>query len=155
MFIHEAKEGKDACKQAMRCPIISPHSKRMQYWDITITLALAFTAVVTPVEISFLGTKMDGLWYINQFVNLIFCIDMIINMKPIPNFISCPKKIRFFSLIVSECDSNFEFIYNKLSIDKSYFNIMPQEQCFPRCNYLLNNIEKKKYTKIVTMVHFK
>ena len=37
---------------------------------------------------------------------------------------------------------SFEFIYNKLSIDKSYFNIMPQEQCFPRCDYLLNNIEK-------------
>ena len=31
---------------------------------------------------------------------------------------------------------NFEFIYNKLSTYKSYFNITPQEQCFPRCNYL-------------------
>jgi len=42
---------------------------------------------------------------------------------------------------------NFEFIYNKLSIDKSYFNIIPQEQCFPRCDYLLNNIEKKNIQK--------
>jgi hypothetical protein len=42
---------------------------------------------------------------------------------------------------------NFEFIYNKLSIDKSYFNIMPHEQCFPRCNYLLNYIECKNIQK--------
>ncbi len=42
---------------------------------------------------------------------------------------------------------NFEFIYNKLSIDKSYFNIMPQEQCFPRCDSILNNTEKKNIQK--------
>ena len=42
---------------------------------------------------------------------------------------------------------NFEFIYNKLSIDKSYFNITPQEQCFPRCDCLLNNIERKNIQK--------
>jgi hypothetical protein len=38
---------------------------------------------------------------------------------------------------------NFEFIYDNLSIDKSYFNITPQEHCFPRCDYLLNYIDKK------------
>lgn len=42
---------------------------------------------------------------------------------------------------------NFEFIYNKLSIDKSYFNIASQKQCFPRCNCLLNNIERKNIQK--------
>lgn len=42
---------------------------------------------------------------------------------------------------------NFNFIYNKLSIDKSYFNITPQEQCFPRCDTLLNHIEKKNIQK--------
>jgi len=42
---------------------------------------------------------------------------------------------------------NFDFIYNKLSIDNSYFNIMPQSQCFPRCDYLLNYIEKKNIQK--------
>jgi hypothetical protein len=42
---------------------------------------------------------------------------------------------------------NFEFIYNKLSVDKSYFNIMPQGQCFPRCDYLLNHIERKNIQK--------
>jgi hypothetical protein len=42
---------------------------------------------------------------------------------------------------------NFEFIYNKLSTYKSYFNITPQEQCFPRCNYLLNFIDRKNIQK--------
>ena len=37
---------------------------------------------------------------------------------------------------------NFDYIYNKLTIDKSYFNITPQTQCFPRCNDLLKYIEK-------------
>jgi hypothetical protein len=42
---------------------------------------------------------------------------------------------------------NFNFIYDKLSIDNSYFNIMPQEQCFPRCDYLLNHIDRKNIQK--------
>jgi hypothetical protein len=42
---------------------------------------------------------------------------------------------------------NFNFIYDKLSIDKSYFDMMPQEQCFPRCNYLLNHIDRKNIQK--------
>jgi hypothetical protein len=42
---------------------------------------------------------------------------------------------------------NFEFIYNKLSIDKSYFNMAPKERCFPRCDYLLNYIESKNIQK--------
>lgn len=42
---------------------------------------------------------------------------------------------------------NFEFIYNKLSVDKSYFNIAPQKSCFPRYDFLLNSIERKNIQK--------
>jgi len=42
---------------------------------------------------------------------------------------------------------NFNFIYNKLDIGKSYFNVTPQEQSFPRCDYLLKFIEKKNIQK--------
>lgn len=41
----------------------------------------------------------------------------------------------------------FEHIYNNLDISKSYFNITPQEHCFPRCNDLLNYIDKKYIQK--------
>ena len=42
---------------------------------------------------------------------------------------------------------NFDYIYNKLSVDKSYFNIAPHEQCFPRCDCLLDTIERKNIQK--------
>lgn len=43
---------------------------------------------------------------------------------------------------------SFDFIYNKLMSDNyGYFNICPQIQCFPNCNYLLNIIEKKFISK--------
>lgn len=42
---------------------------------------------------------------------------------------------------------NFDYIYNHLDETKSYFNVAPQEQCFPRCNSILNIIEKKYIQK--------
>ena len=41
----------------------------------------------------------------------------------------------------------FEHIYNNLDISKSYFNIAPQIQCFPRCEDLLHFIDKKNIQK--------
>jgi hypothetical protein len=43
---------------------------------------------------------------------------------------------------------SFDYIYNKLTADTyGYFNICPQSQCFPNCNYLLNVIDKKYIAK--------
>lgn len=41
----------------------------------------------------------------------------------------------------------FEFIYKNLDEKVSYFNISPQSQCFPRCNYTINIIDKKYIQK--------
>jgi len=38
---------------------------------------------------------------------------------------------------------SFYYIYNHLQEDKSYFNITPQSQCFPRCNKTLDFIDRK------------
>ena len=38
---------------------------------------------------------------------------------------------------------NFKYIYNMLDYEYSYFNIMPQSQCFPNCNYLLSFFQKE------------
>lgn len=49
-----------------------------------------------------------------------------------------------FCLISNSCIplKSFDYIYNYLTKDdKSYFNICPKEQCFPRCNKLLNYYE--------------
>jgi hypothetical protein len=55
-----------------------------------------------------------------------------------------------FQIISGSCIpmKSFDFIYNKLIIDNyGYFNICPQIQCFPNCNYLLNVIDKQFISK--------
>lgn len=42
---------------------------------------------------------------------------------------------------------NFDYIYNKLDKNFSYFNIVSQSQCFPRCDSLLNYIQKQYIQK--------
>lgn len=54
-------------------------SRRLQYWDALTTLALLFTALVTPYEISLLEAKLDVLFYVNRVVDMIFSIDVFVN----------------------------------------------------------------------------
>lgn len=42
---------------------------------------------------------------------------------------------------------SFEYTYNYLKLDKSYFNISPDEQVFPRANKCLKYIKKSKIKK--------
>jgi hypothetical protein len=43
---------------------------------------------------------------------------------------------------------SFDYIYNKLTADNfGYFNVCPQSQCFPNCNYLLKIIDKENIAK--------
>ena len=42
---------------------------------------------------------------------------------------------------------SFEYIYNNLNENYSYFNIAPHALCFPRCNPILNFIDKKYIQK--------
>lgn len=42
---------------------------------------------------------------------------------------------------------SFNYVYNYLDVDKSYFNLSPSEGIFPRANYALNYIEKNKIKK--------
>jgi hypothetical protein len=43
---------------------------------------------------------------------------------------------------------SFNYIYNKLTSNHyGYFNICPQSQCFPNCNYLLTIMDKKYISK--------
>ena len=62
--------------------IIDPrHSRAMQCWDLTTMLALLFTAIVTPVEVSFFlppNSGWEALFLINRFVDVIFIIDLIL-----------------------------------------------------------------------------
>ena len=68
--------------------LVHPDGHFMRYWDGFTTLALLFTAVVTPYEVACLrDTDGDsaadlvdnGLWILNQFVNLVFLFDMFLS----------------------------------------------------------------------------
>lgn len=62
-----------------RCVIIDPReSKVASYTDIVTAVALMFTVVVTPFEVSFLPptSTIDTLFVLNRFVDVAFLIDM-------------------------------------------------------------------------------
>ena len=54
----------------------------MPVWDLVISIAILFTAFVTPFEVSFLPmttTPMDALFVLNRFIDGIFVVDMALN----------------------------------------------------------------------------
>lgn len=57
-----------------------------------------------------------------------------------------------FVLLSGSCIpmKSFDYIYNYLDTNYSYFNICPQEQCFPRANNAINFIDKKFIQKAAT-----
>lgn len=65
--------------------LISPNGKLRSRWDILVLLALAFTALVTPVETAFfepadtLAEAVDLLFVINRIVDSIFIVDIFLN----------------------------------------------------------------------------
>lgn len=66
---------------SMNAFLLSPTSKMMQYWDFATLSALAFTATVTPYEVCMMvgESTIDPLFAINQFINVIFIIDIGFN----------------------------------------------------------------------------
>ena len=65
--------------------LIDPrYSTFSQIWDVVTMLALVFTAIVTPFEVSFLSapTKwadIDTLFILNRFIDVIFSADLVLN----------------------------------------------------------------------------
>lgn len=62
--------------------VIDPRAFPMlPYWDMTMVVALVFTALVTPVEIVFLNESdsISSLWVINRFIDLLFFLDMLMS----------------------------------------------------------------------------
>jgi hypothetical protein len=52
------------------------------YWDISIMAALIYTALVTPYEIALISdNKLDFLFVVNRFVDIIFTIDIFVSFR--------------------------------------------------------------------------
>jgi len=58
--------------------LIDPNSNFMRKWDITSIVLLFFVMVVTPYEVAFLATSINGLFVINRLIDLYFMTDMVI-----------------------------------------------------------------------------
>lgn len=59
--------------------LLMPDSRMMQRWDMVTLIALLFTAVVTPYEVALLETQIDGLFFINRLIDVIFITDLVAN----------------------------------------------------------------------------
>ena len=62
--------------------IIDPRSsKYIMYWDVTMGIAICFTATVTPYEVALLPSPKsfdDPLFLINRFIDVGFTVDMVL-----------------------------------------------------------------------------
>lgn len=61
--------------------VIDPAKSRwVPQWDLTMLLPLLFTAIITPVEISFLpeGQHISVMWLVNRVVDLMFVVDIVL-----------------------------------------------------------------------------
>jgi hypothetical protein len=59
------------------CLTIDPRTDWMKVWDGLIIILLIFTTYVTPYEVAFLSTRLNPLFFINRFVDLVFLLDLI------------------------------------------------------------------------------
>ncbi|KAL3927497.1 MAG: hypothetical protein SGPRY_002795 [Prymnesium sp.] len=85
----DAPLGWDKCCLAFqRVWVLDPRSVVfVAYWDILTTLALIWTAVVTPVEVAFVQQPLhtdkwaNSLFMINRVIDLLFILDMLLQFR--------------------------------------------------------------------------
>ena len=64
--------------------VIDPRTNNyIAYWDLVTTLGLVWTALVTPVEVAFLGkpSPSDPLFIINRCIDVVFITDMLLQLR--------------------------------------------------------------------------
>lgn len=72
----------------MQSTVIDPRTNHyIAYWDLVTTLALVFTALVTPVEVAYLKAPApsarwsDTLFLMNRTIDVIFITDMLLQLR--------------------------------------------------------------------------
>ena len=74
-----ARVAAEASLVKTKCIIDPRNSKVLPYWDLVTGLALAFTAIATPYEVSYLPVQVDALFWINRLIDVIFITDLALN----------------------------------------------------------------------------
>lgn len=87
---------------ATRFIIMPPNSRFIGYWDVVTGVALLYTALLTPVEVSFLPSVsgLDALrspfFFINRALDTIFTCDMVLNFFVAYEFTSHDTGARYW-----------------------------------------------------------
>ena len=87
--------------------VIDPRrSKLMPMWDIVMLVALLFTCIFTPYEVTFIdeGACITVIFFINRFIDLLFCTDICL----------------IFNLAYQESESG-GWVYSRSLIACNYF----------------------------------
>ena len=114
------------------CWSIDPlHSQWLSYWDLTTTLALIYTAIVTPVEVAFLAPPVDrlsnGVFLANRGVDCVFIIDMLIQFRVMVRITDSEgtRWLRKPEEIASRYLHSKWFFLDAFSVSTSIFDLLP------------------------------
>ena len=62
--------------------MIEPHGNFMSNWNLYLILLMAFTAFITPYEVSFLApSPEDAFYWIIRVVDVSFFLDIAVNLN--------------------------------------------------------------------------
>jgi len=83
--------------------LIKAHDERIQRWDMLGLVAVVYTAVVTPFDVSFLEPKIDAVFFLNRTIDCYFIVDMIFQFFLMPQdklgrYIKNQKKVAMLYL---------------------------------------------------------
>ena len=99
--IRKMKKTRKQYKKSML--VMSPQRPAFQRWEAVMMMLLCYTALVTPLEVGFFTPKYNGLFYVNMFVTMCFCMDLVLN---------------FFTAVVHPRTGHY--VYNQVYITKRY-----------------------------------
>lgn len=88
--------------------LIDPRRNRFcPIWDVVMLLALAFTAIVTPVEVSIIdeGACVTPLWMCNRVIDILFAVDIVL----------------IFNTAYAEGERE-QYVYSRAKIAKKYIS---------------------------------
>lgn len=80
-LVLQATAGQQPSPPCCVAGVLDPRSAFQQRWDWLILLLLIYTATVTPFDVAFLGSGVDGLFFVNRFVDLVFLADLVMQFN--------------------------------------------------------------------------
>jgi hypothetical protein len=135
----DSKPPRQSTQRGWTCvPIIDPRSNHcIAYWDLVATLALVFTALITPFEVAFLTPPGpserwgDPLFRANRCVDIVFITDMLLQFRTAYKHEDMHEGTRWVtngSTIATHYLCSFWFCLDLFSVLTSLFDLVGGEE---------------------------